>query len=138
MSDIIACIAGIMQRLADAEQHMVELRSRILGLTALNAELTKKLKDQVTETVVVRALEARNAELQEQLTAADKEISGLQVHASTKVSLMKLFTCSSSAVPNESSCLRVGKSMMYRICLSPVHMIQPVTLVFSFGRRTWL
>lgn len=72
-------IAGIMQRLADAEQHMVELRSRILGLTALNAELTKKMKDQVTETVVLRALEARNAELQEQLTAADKELSGLQV-----------------------------------------------------------
>jgi uncharacterized protein involved in exopolysaccharide biosynthesis len=76
-----------MQRLHEAEQHMVELHSRILGLTALNAEITKKLKDQVTETVVLRALEARNAELQAQLTAANKEISGLQVMMCTWVQM---------------------------------------------------
>lgn len=69
----------LFQRLAEAEQHIVELRSRILGLTALNAELTRKLKEEVSETTVLKALEARNAELQEQLTAANKEISGVQV-----------------------------------------------------------
>lgn len=71
--------ADIFQRLAEAEQHIVELRSRIIGLTALNADLTKKLKDEVTETTVLKALEARNAELQAQIIAANKEISGLQV-----------------------------------------------------------
>ncbi|CAL8463552.1 g3086 [Coccomyxa elongata] len=70
--------ADIFQRLAEAEQHIVELRSRIIGLTALNADLTKKLKDEVTETTVLKALEARNAELQAQIIAANKEISGLQ------------------------------------------------------------
>ena len=78
---LMCCLSGadIFQRLAEAEQHIVELRSRIIGLTALNADLTKKLKEEVTETTVLKALEARNAELQAQIVAANKEISGLQV-----------------------------------------------------------
>ncbi|EIE27614.1 hypothetical protein COCSUDRAFT_55608 [Coccomyxa subellipsoidea C-169] len=68
----------IFQRLADAEQHILELRSRIIGLTALNAELTQKLTHEVTETTALKALDARNDELQAQLTAANKEITGLQ------------------------------------------------------------
>ncbi len=71
--------ADIFQRLADAEQHILELRSRIIGLTALNAELTQKLTHEVTETTALKALDARNDELQAQLTAANKEITGLQV-----------------------------------------------------------
>ena len=77
--DVAFVGADIFQRLADAEQHILELHSRILGLTALNAELTKKLTDEVTETTVMKALDARNTELQAQLTAANKEITGLQV-----------------------------------------------------------
>ncbi len=58
---------------------MLELRSRILGLTALNAELTRKIQSGVDETAAIKALESRNKELQQQLKACNKEISGLQV-----------------------------------------------------------
>ncbi len=60
---------------------MLELRSRILGLTALNAELTRKIQSGVDETAAMKALESRNAELQQQLSTCNKEISGLQVCA---------------------------------------------------------
>lgn len=60
---------------------MLELRSRILGLTALNAELTRKIQSGVDETAAMKALESRNRELQQQLSACNKEISGLQVCA---------------------------------------------------------
>ena len=64
---------------------MLELRSRILGLTALNAELTRKIQSGVDETVAMKALESRNAELQKQLGACNKDISGLQVCADSHV-----------------------------------------------------
>ena len=60
---------------------MLELRSRILGLTALNAELTRKIQSGVDETAAMKALESRNRELQQQLSACNKEISGLEVRA---------------------------------------------------------
>ena len=72
------CHADLMRRLADAEAHVAELRSRVLGLTALNAELTRKLAAGVDETSALAALQARNEELQGQLDAAHKEVSGLQ------------------------------------------------------------
>jgi capsule polysaccharide export protein KpsE/RkpR len=69
----------MLQRASDAQQHVLELRSRILGLTALNAELTRKIQSGVDETAAIKALKSRNEELQQQLTACNKEISGLQV-----------------------------------------------------------
>ena len=73
------CLAELLQRASDAQQHVLELRSRILGLTALNAELTRKIQSGVDETTAIEALEARNKQLQQQLNACNKEISGLQV-----------------------------------------------------------
>ena len=75
------CAAELLQRASEAQQHVLELRSRILGLTALNAELTRKIQSGVDETVAIQALESRNVELQQQLSTCNKEISGLQVCA---------------------------------------------------------
>ena len=71
--------AELLQRASDAQQHVLELRSRILGLTALNAELTRKMRSGVDETMAIELLEARNKQLQQQLSACNKEILGLQV-----------------------------------------------------------
>lgn len=53
----------------------------MLGLTALNAELTRRVQSGVDETAAIKALESRNRELQQQLDACNREISGLQVIA---------------------------------------------------------
>lgn len=73
---------------------MLELRSRILGLTALNAQLTRKIQSGVDETAAIKALESRNKELQQQLTACNKEISGLQVCFLASFSLHCILTLS--------------------------------------------
>ena len=51
----------------------------MLGLTALNAELTRKQQASVSEVEALGVLRARNGELQKQLDAALREVSGLQV-----------------------------------------------------------
>ena len=69
----------LLQRLGDAEALITELRSRILGLTALNADLTRQLRKGAEDAVALRAAEARAKELEAQLAAAAKEAAGLQV-----------------------------------------------------------
>ena len=71
--------ADLLQRLGDAEALVTELRSRILGLTALNADLTRQLHAGADEAAALSAAEARSRELEAQLAAAAKEIPGLQV-----------------------------------------------------------
>ena len=73
-----AC-ADLLQRLGEAEALIRELRSRILGLTALNADLTRQLREGADETAALRAAEARSEELEAQLEAAAKEAAGVQV-----------------------------------------------------------
>ena len=79
---------------------MLELRSRILGLTALNAELTRKIQSGVDETTAIEALEAHNKQLQQQLNACNKEISGLQVQPCGHPWLLLVHGCQPWVAPS--------------------------------------